>query len=70
VVKQNEASQAKATAEGVAAQQTAVQASLTPQYLEYLRVQAQTQCAQRPACTLVISDGAAPNINVNATRAP
>lgn len=70
VVKQNEASQAKATAEGVAAQQNAVQASLTPQYLAYLRVQAETLCAQRPACTLVISDGTTPNINVNATRAP
>lgn len=65
VVKQNEAAQVKATAEGVAAQQNAVQASLTPQYLEYLKVQAETQCAQRPGCTLVISNGATtPNVNI------
>ena len=70
VVKENEAAQAKATAEGVAAQQNAVQAALTPQYLEYLRVQAETLCAQRTGCTLVISDGASPDINVNANRAP
>lgn len=66
VVKQNEASQAKATAEGVAAQQNAVQPSLTPQYLEYLRVQAESKCAERAGCTLVISQGSSsPNVNVN-----
>jgi len=71
VVKQNEAAQVKASAEGVAAQQAAVQASLTPQYLEYLKVQAETQCAQRPGCTLIISDGAStPNVNVNAAGKP
>lgn len=69
VVKQNEASQAKATAEGVAAQQNAVQGSLTPQYLEYLKVQAETQCAQRAGCTLVISQGGtSPNVNINPTN--
>jgi len=71
VVKQNEAAQVKAAAEGVAAQQNAVQASLTPQYLEYLKVQAETQCAQRPGCTLVISSGGTtPNVNVNAAPRP
>lgn len=31
-----------------------------------LKVQAETQCAQRPGCTLVISDGATtPNVNIN-----
>jgi len=71
VVKQNEAAQVKAAAEGVAAQQNAVQASLTPQYLEYLKVQAETQCAQRPGCTLVISNGATtPNVNINPVARP
>jgi hypothetical protein len=71
VVKQNEAAQAKATAEGVAAQQNAVQGSLTPQYLEYLRVQAENKCAEKPNCTLVISNGASsPNINVNSGKQP
>lgn len=57
---QNEAKQRKAKAEGELAAQEALRQALTPEYLEYLRIQA----CQQGNCTLVLGTNGGTNINV------
>lgn len=64
-VAKNNAAAAVGTAKGTAASQQAVQAALTPQYLQKLEIDAETACAAKASsCTLVITTGGT-GINVN-----
>lgn len=64
ITAQNNAAADVKTAEGKAAQQKAVQNSLTPEYLEQQRIAAMSDCAKSPNCTLVMTNGGS-GINVN-----
>lgn len=65
-VAQNNADAAVKTAQGTAAQQDAVQAHLTPEYLAQEQIDAEKACAANPSCTLVIvPSGGTAGINVN-----
>lgn len=58
VTAENEARAKKAAAEGTAAANNALRASLSPEYLELQRIEALKLCAQNPNCTIINgSDG-------------
>lgn len=64
-VAKNQAQAKVELAKGDAASQAASQQSLTPEYLEKLRIAAEQTCASNPGCTLVITNGGTgTNVNI------
>lgn len=56
IVSRNQAQQKIEAAEGEKAAKDAVSEALTPEYIEYLRVQALKDCAKTDGCTIVVTD--------------